>query len=195
MADIQVLGRLTREPEQRQVGQGTVTEISIASDTGRKDQQGNNVTAFYRASFWGNQGNAVMNYFHKGSPVYVAGELEPREYQDKNGNNRMSLDINHAHFSFVPAPPRNQNNGASAQNNQPNGNFNHQTNNYPQNGQNGSQGQNGGFNGNQFNQGGQQINPNDLPFDTSDMQQGSQNNGQQFNQGQQPNWMGQGNNQ
>lgn len=193
MATIQVLGRLTREPAQRQVNQSTVTEISIASDTSRKDEQGNAIAAFYRASFWNNTGTAIMNYFHKGSPIFVAGELEPREYQDNNGNNRISLDINHASFSFVPAPPRNSQNGGQRQNNSQQGNFNQGMNNQPQFNQNGSQGQNNGFNVNQFNQGGQPIDPKDLPFPPNNQQQGQPDN-QQFNHGQQPQWNGQPNN-
>lgn len=166
-----VVGRLTRDPQSHQTqGGSNVVSLDIAEDTGRKDQQGNNIAAFYQASIWGKRGETAMQYLHKGDPIYIAGNLFPRHYQGQDGTPRTSLDINNASFSFVPAP-------AKRQNNAPQGNFNQQQGNYQQRPQNGSQPQNRPMNGQQ----GQQINPDDLPFD----------NGQQFNQGQQPNWMGQ----
>lgn len=187
MSPISVPGRLTRDPEPRQIqtksGNHTVVEVNIASDSTRKDREGNYITNFFRASFWDNTGNTVMNHFHKGDPIFVTGELVARDYQDKNGQSRTSLEIDGASFGFLPAPSRNR--GNQNPNNVPQSNYNQGMNNQLQNNQNTPQGQNNGFNNNQ------NIDPNDLPFPNNT----NQNNGQQFNQGQQPNWMGQGNNQ
>lgn len=187
MSPISVPGRLTRDPEPRQIqtksGNHTVVEVNIASDSTRKDREGNYITNFFRASFWDNTGNTVMNHFHKGDPIFVTGELVARDYQDKNGQSRTSLEIDGASFGFLPLTSRNR--GNQNPNNAPQSNYNQGMNNQPQNNQNTPQGQNNGFNNNQ------NIGPNDLQFPNN----ANQNNGQQFNQGQQPNWMGQGNNQ
>lgn len=169
MANISVLGRLTRDPQQRQTQSGDVVSLNIAENTGRKDQQGNDVAVFYQASIWGKRGQTVMQYFHKGDPIYIYGDLIPRQYQGKGGAPRTALDINNASFTFVPRPAQHQNNGQQ-------GGYNQQQGNYQQRPQNAPQPQNQPMSQQQ----GQQINPDDLPFD----------NGQQFNQGQQPNWMG-----
>lgn len=169
MANISVLGRLTRDPQQRQTQSGDVVSLNIAENTGRKDQQGNDVAVFYQASIWGKRGQTVMQYFHKGDPIYIYGDLVPRQYQGKDGVPRTALDINNASFTFVPRPAQHQNNGQQ-------GGYNQQQGNYQQRPQNAPQPQNQPMNQQQ----GQQINPDDLPFDNS----------QQFNQGQQPNWMG-----
>ena len=157
MATVQVLGRLTRDPQQRPVNQSRVVQVDIAES--RKDRQGNEITAYYSASFWNKAGEPILQYFHKGDPIYVSGELEPREYQDRNGNNRISLDINLPRFKFVPAPPRSRN--PQGYNNQQQGGY--QQNNqsgYQQNNQQQPQGQpNNGYQQNPQPQQGQQQPP------------------------------------
>lgn len=150
MANISVLGRLTRDPQSRQTQSGSsVVSLDIAEDAGRKDQQGNSITTFYRASVWGKRGDTVMQYFHKGDPVYVYGDLVPRQYQAQDGTPRTSLDINNASFSFVPAPPKQQD---------PQESYQQQSNPQPQ----------GGYQQPQTSQQSQktrEFNLNDLPFD------------------------------
>ena len=149
MATVQVLGRLTRDPQQRPVNQSRVVQIDIAES--RKDRQGNEITAYYSASFWNKAGEPILQYFHKGDPIYVSGELEPREYQDRNGNNRISLDINLPRFKFVPAPPRSRN---------PQGYNNQQQVGYQQNNQQQPQGQpNNGYQQNEQQSQGQYQQP------------------------------------
>lgn len=109
-----VNGRLTREPNVRNTQQGdTVVDIDVADSW--KDRQGNEQVAYYRASFWNNAGRTIQNYFHQGDPITLVGVLRPRTYQDRNGNNRMSLDIERPQFGFVPAPPKSRNNQSNQQ--------------------------------------------------------------------------------
>lgn len=125
MANISVLGRLTRDPQQRQVQNNSVVSLDIAENTGHKDQQGNDEATYYQASIWGKRGQTAMQYLHQGDPVYVYGNLLPRHYQGRDGSPRMALDINNASFQFVPRPPRNQNNGGQqgGYQQQPQGNY------------------------------------------------------------------------
>lgn len=99
-------GRLTRDPEQRQFngnyGQSTVASFTVAVDAGRKDKSGNYPTTFIRVSAWNRSGEFVLKYFHKGSPIFVSGELSMNEYQDKNGQNRQSLECQADHIEFLP---------------------------------------------------------------------------------------------
>ena len=167
-ATIQFQGRLTNEPQQRQVSNYTVTNIDVAVDGRQKDQQGNTKAEYYRVSVWGNRGDFVRNYLHKGQPVMVSGTLTTHQYKRNDGGTGISLDVRADHVDFVLSQPRNQQGGnqqagngfnqqagqAPAPQNAPQGN---NMGNYPNQPQNGSQGL--GTPG-----GPQSVNPNDLPF-------------------------------
>lgn len=129
-ATIQFQGRLTNEPQQRQVGNYTVTNIDVAVDGSRKDQQGNTKTEYYRVAVWGNRGDFVRNYLHKGQPVMVSGTLTTHQYKRNDGGTGISLDVRADHVDFVLSQPRNQQGG-----NQPQGpapQYNRQPNQTPQ---------------------------------------------------------------
>jgi single-strand DNA-binding protein len=55
-------------------------------------------TAWYRVTAWGGLAESLdrlaqNGYLAKGKQVYVDGRLEPREYQDQQGQTRTSLDV------------------------------------------------------------------------------------------------------
>ena len=107
-ATIQFQGRLTNEPQQRQAGNYTVTNIDVAVDGSRKDQQGNKKAEYYRVAVWGNRGDFVCNYLHKGQPVMVSGTLTTHQYNRNDGGTGISLDVRADHVDFVLSQPRNQ---------------------------------------------------------------------------------------
>ena len=90
-------GNLTRDPELRSTGSGlAVCSLRIASNTRRK----NNSTGewedkpnFFDVTVWGAQGENCARFLAKGRPVALDGRLEWREWQDKEGNNRQSIEI------------------------------------------------------------------------------------------------------
>ncbi|MEA2308009.1 MAG: single-strand DNA-binding protein [Thermoleophilaceae bacterium] len=89
-------GNLTRDPELRTTGGGTsVCSLRIACNTRRKDETGNWVDKpnYFDVTVWGAQGENCAQYLAKGRPVAVDGRLEWREWQDKDGNKRQSIDI------------------------------------------------------------------------------------------------------
>jgi single-strand DNA-binding protein len=89
-------GNLTHDPELRHTNSGTaVCSLRIACNTRRKDGSGNWVDKpnYFDVTVWGAQGENCANYLSKGRPVAIDGRLEWREFQDKQGNNRQSVDI------------------------------------------------------------------------------------------------------
>lgn len=170
------VGRLTRNPEQRQLQSGTqVVSFTVAVDSTRKGQDGNYLTTFVRVTVWGNRGNFVLEHFVQGDPISVAGELIMREYQDRNGNNRQSLEMTADRVELVPQTPHNrqpnQGQPMAPQNNAPQapqGNPQQYMGNLPQGGQNFSQqhqNQNNGYQNNVPNNGQEiDLDPNNLPF-------------------------------
>ena len=89
-------GNLTHDPDLRNLPSGTsVCKLRVACNTRRKDQQGNWVDKpnYFDVTVWGAQGENCANYLSKGRPVAIEGRLEWREWDDKDGNKRQSVDI------------------------------------------------------------------------------------------------------
>jgi single-strand DNA-binding protein len=90
-------GNLTRDPELRSTPSGmSVCSLRVACNTRRK----NNATGdwedkpnFFDVTVWGAQGENCARFLAKGRPVALDGRLEWREWQDKEGNNRQSVEI------------------------------------------------------------------------------------------------------
>src|SRR5947199_1738500 len=89
-------GNLTRDPELRTTSGGTsVCSLRVAVNTRRKDASGEWVDKpnYFDVTVWGAQGENCSTYLQKGRPVAVDGRLEWREWEDKQGNKRQSVDI------------------------------------------------------------------------------------------------------
>ena len=89
-------GNLTRDPELRALPSGTsVCSMRVACNTRRKDASGEWVDKpnYFDVTVWGAQGENCSRYLSKGRPVAIDGRLEWREWQDKEGNTRQSIDI------------------------------------------------------------------------------------------------------
>ena len=93
---ITVMGRLTRDPEMRTTQSGvSVVSFTVACDRdfGGRDG-GERQTDFIDCVAWRSTGEFVSKYFHKGSMIVVSGRLQSRKWQDREGNNRTSWEIN-----------------------------------------------------------------------------------------------------
>ncbi len=92
-----ITGNLTRDPELRSTGGGlSVCSLRVAVNTRRKDQGSGewvDKPNYFDVTVWGAQGENCAQYLAKGRPVAVDGRLEWREWQDKEGNKRQSVDI------------------------------------------------------------------------------------------------------
>lgn len=92
---IDIMGRLTRDPEMRQTQSGTsVANFTLAVDRDVKDKtSGERQTDFIDCVAWGGRGDFVGKYFTKGSMAVVSGRLQLRDWTDKDGNKRRSAEI------------------------------------------------------------------------------------------------------
>ncbi len=93
---IVIMGRLTRDPELRTTQSGvSVASFTVAVDRdyGSRDG-GERQTDFIDVVAWRQTGEFVSKYFHKGSMIVVSGRLQSRKWQDRDGNNRTSWEIN-----------------------------------------------------------------------------------------------------
>lgn len=97
---IAIKGRLVRDPEIRQTQSGvSVTNITVAVDRSYS-AGGEKQTDFFDCVFWRQGAEFVSKYFKKGKEIIVTGEMQSRKWQDKEGNNRISWEIQNAHAEF-----------------------------------------------------------------------------------------------
>ena len=95
---ITVIGNLTADPEIRYTQAGLpVANFTIASTPRTFDRQANEwkdgEALFLRASVWREFAEHVAGSLTKGSRVIATGRLKQRSYQDREGNNRTSIEL------------------------------------------------------------------------------------------------------
>jgi len=101
---ITIVGYLGRDPELRYTPQGTpVCNFSIATTERRKDKSGEaqDLTTWFRVTFWGRQAEVASQYLTKGKQVYVEGRLSQSEWQDREGGTRTTLEVHGSDLQFI----------------------------------------------------------------------------------------------
>lgn len=89
-----IMGRLTRDPELRRTQGGTaVTSFTMAVDRDFKSQSGEKETDFIDVVGWRNTGEFAAKYLAKGRMAAVEGRIQVRDWQDKDGNRRKSVEV------------------------------------------------------------------------------------------------------
>ena len=89
-----LIGRLTNDPSIKTTNSGkNVVEFSIAVQKRVKPTDGSSDADFFRIKAWGQTADYVNNYLTKGRLVAVDGRLETRKWQDKDGNNRETVEV------------------------------------------------------------------------------------------------------
>lgn len=91
-----IVGNLGRDPEIRHTPQGkTVCDFTVATSEKRKDGNGEvkEETTWFKVSFWDRQAEIAKQYLSKGKQVYIEGRLNSREWTDKEGHTRTSLEV------------------------------------------------------------------------------------------------------
>lgn len=91
---IVLVGRLTRDPEQKMTSSGkSVAEFAIAVQKRMKPQDGSPDADFFRVICWDKTAEYVGNYLGKGRLVSVDGRLQSRRYTASDGSNREVVEI------------------------------------------------------------------------------------------------------
>lgn len=97
---IAIKGRLVRDPECRKTPNDITTcKITVAVDRAYSSG-GEKQTDFFDCVFWRQGAEFVSKYFSKGKEIIVQGEMQSWKWTDKEGNNRISWEIQNAHAEF-----------------------------------------------------------------------------------------------
>jgi single-strand DNA-binding protein len=97
-----LMGRLTRDPEQRTTGTGkTIVGFSIAVDRGGQDDEAD----FFNVNAWEKLGELVMQYLSKGRRVLVQGRLRQDRWDDKEtGKKQSRVEVTATDVTFLDGP-------------------------------------------------------------------------------------------
>ena len=92
-----LLGNLTKDPEVRTVQSGdAVANLSLATNETWNDKitgERKGRSEYHKITVWGQTADFVGQYAQKGSKLYVEGQIRTRKWQDKDGNDRYSTEI------------------------------------------------------------------------------------------------------
>ncbi len=103
---VAIMGRLVADPELRTTPAGhSVCSFRIACDRSYVQQGQERQADFIDIVAWRHQADFVSKYFQKDSMIAVEGNLQTRNYQDKNGNNRTAVEVVANNISFAGAKP------------------------------------------------------------------------------------------
>jgi single-strand DNA-binding protein len=103
VSKIVIIGNVGRDPELRMTPNGRpVCEFSVAVNrvTGKAEDR-QEQTDWYRVSCWSTLAERAQQMITKGRLVYVEGRFTPRTYTDREGKERLSLDISASDFQML----------------------------------------------------------------------------------------------
>jgi len=93
-----LLGNVGRDPETRHVANGgAVVNFSLATSESWRDRntgERKERTEWHNVTVWNEAlGKIAQQYLKKGSKVYLEGQIQTREFTDKDGNQRKTTEI------------------------------------------------------------------------------------------------------
>lgn len=97
-----LLGRLTRDPEQRTTTSGkTIVSFGLAVDRAGQDDSAD----FFDVTAWEKLGELIMQYLGKGRRVLVQGRLRQDSWDDKEtGKKRSRVEVTATDVTFLDGP-------------------------------------------------------------------------------------------
>lgn len=98
-----LMGRLCADPELKTTTSGiSVTSFRMAINRKITTKDENAPKAdFIDIVAWRGTAEIVCKYFTKGKPILVCGSLQSRNWQDKEGNKRVSIEVVADEVTFV----------------------------------------------------------------------------------------------
>ena len=97
-----IVGNIVREPDYRTTTKGTpVCSFTIAVQRRYKNPNGEYDADYIGCVAWGNQADFVHKHFIKGQAIGVTGNLQTRNYDDKNGIKRYVTEVIVDEIDFI----------------------------------------------------------------------------------------------
>ncbi len=112
-----LIGNLGKDPEMRQLeNERSKAGFTLATTDTHRDRDGKRVdyTEWHNVVSWNDGLNreVIMKYLHKGSRVYVEGQIRSRQYQDKENITRYITEIHIDQLTLLDTKPTGAMDGA-----------------------------------------------------------------------------------
>jgi single-strand DNA-binding protein len=106
-----LIGRVGRDPELRSTqSKQSVVTFSLATSDRWVDKQGQKQerTEWHRIVTWGRLAEICNEYVKKGRQLYVEGRIQTRQWDDKEGNKRSTVEIVARNVILLGAKPEDE---------------------------------------------------------------------------------------
>lgn len=116
MNSVELIGRLTRDPEVRYTSGGNqmaIATFTIAIDRPQRSDGGERQADFPRITVFGRQAETCEKYLKKGRMVAIQGRIQTGSYQNKNGDTVYTTDVVANRVEFIDWGDRGERSGFS----------------------------------------------------------------------------------
>ena len=119
-----LIGRLTKDPETRHLSTGNqVCTFTLAVDRTFKSRDGERGTDFIPIVAWGKTAELAGQYLSKGRQTAVAGRIQTRSYEAKDGTMRYVTEVVADEITFLGSKRDSSGSNNSSYSNQDNDDF------------------------------------------------------------------------
>ena len=97
-----LIGRLTRDPELKNIGETTVAKFSLA--VGSSYKKGNekvDETSFFECEVWGKLADVLGQYATKGKQIAIEGKLKQDTWDTQDGKKASKVKIRVENFQLL----------------------------------------------------------------------------------------------
>lgn len=104
MNSVTLIGRLTKDPDEREAGNTTVAKFSLAIDRGKKADGSDAGTDFPSITCFGKTAELVGKYLSKGRQVGIQGRIQTGSYE-KDGHRVYTTEVVADRIEFLGSKP------------------------------------------------------------------------------------------
>jgi single-strand DNA-binding protein len=113
MNKVMLIGNVGADPQVKYLDQGVcVAQVRLATtERGYTLQNGTQVpdrTEWHTCIFWRKLGETVEKYVHKGDRLYVEGKIQSRDWTDRQGVSRKTVEIMVDNMEMLSPKPTDQ---------------------------------------------------------------------------------------
>ena len=102
MNRVELVGRLTKDPELRTVSSGnSVATFTVAINRPFTPQNGEREADFINCRVWNKQAENLAKYCHKGDQIGVEGSIRTSSFDGQDGNRRYVTEVNVDRIEFL----------------------------------------------------------------------------------------------
>jgi single-strand DNA-binding protein len=97
-------GRLTQDPELRYTPSGvavTTLRMAVNSTFFSKDREKREEVCYINVVAWRRQAETCVEYLRKGSPAFIEGRLQSRNWETQDGQKRSTIEVQADRVQFL----------------------------------------------------------------------------------------------